>query len=102
MNLSVEILEHSTLVEVPPETSVIVELGSTGPTGSMPIVGHVYEQPTPSAVWVIEHPLPFHPTVSVWDSSGSQVHGEPLPPGPTFSPVVIRFSAAFSGTASLS
>ncbi len=81
--------------------------GPQGPPGDVSLVnaalGYRHVQMTPEAVWVIDHPLRFSPNVSVYDSTGAQVEGEVLMPADgSYSPIVLRFSAAFGGTAHLS
>lgn len=102
---SSRVISKSEAVEVSVVNDVVTVLnavsGPQGPPGPMPIVGHVYEQSSPSAVWTITHPLPFYPNVTVFDSSGSQVIGD-ITFGPQYSPFTITFSAAFSGSAYLS
>lgn len=101
MNLSVEIATQPVTVEVASPATVTVELGATGPTGLLPRVGYVHTQGTPAAVWTIDHGLPFYPNVTVVDSSGSTVVGD-ITYADTPSPIILTFSAAFSGTAYLS
>lgn len=71
--------------------------GGGGPSGDL---GVTFVQATPATVWTIDHSLTFVPNVTVVDSAGTQVEGEvELATG---NQVVIRFSAAFAGTAYLS
>jgi hypothetical protein len=75
--------------------------GPVGPSGPQGEPGgfFAYTQPLPAAVWVIAHPLPFPPNVTVVDSAGEQVEGDVAYVG---NQVHVTFSAAFSGTAYLS
>lgn len=63
-------------------------------------VFYTYEQNTPSAVWEFTHGLGYRPSVTVVDSSGSQVHGEVA--YPSVNSVAVTFRGAFSGVAHLS
>ena len=58
-----------------------------------------YNQTTPSAQWAISHTLGGYPLVSVVDSAGTQIWGDVT--YPSTSQVVVTFTAAFTGTASL-
>lgn len=58
-----------------------------------------YQQTTPSTSWAITHSLNGYPLVSVTDSSGTQIFGDVT--YPSSSEVVINFTAAFTGVASL-
>jgi hypothetical protein len=58
-----------------------------------------FAQSTPAAVWTITHPLRRMPDVTVVDSSGREVEGEVQYPDDHT--VIVRFGAAFSGTAYL-
>lgn len=58
-----------------------------------------FVQGTPAVQWVIDHGLPYPPNITVVDSGGNQVEGDPVYVGNT---VVVTFSAAFAGTAYLS
>jgi hypothetical protein len=72
--------------------------GDPGPPG--PIAGtYVHTQSVPSALWLINHGLPYTPNVTVVDSAGSQVEGDVTYVGGTVS---VGFSAAFGGVAYLS
>lgn len=73
--------------------------GPVGPAGPAQTVSYEHSQPTPSADWVISHALPFRPNVTVTDSAGSVVEGDITYPD-QFT-VRIRFSGAFSGSATL-
>lgn len=59
----------------------------------------VWEQGNPSDTWVIPHPLNKQVSVSVLDSAGTYVYGEVTLM--TNSLVIIKFTAAFSGSAVL-
>lgn len=63
-------------VEVTGPGIVVVELGSSGPSGPS-AQGHVHEQMTPAAVWTITHNLGFRPGgVLVVEYGGANVEGE--------------------------
>lgn len=59
----------------------------------------VYEQGTPSATWIINHYMGKYPSVSVIDSSGSEVEGEVT--YNNIDTLTIEFNGGFSGTATL-
>lgn len=75
--------------------------GPPGPPGSgLGDLSFIHVQGTSSAVWVINHPLTFHPNVTVVDSTGRQVEGDvDFTDADT---VTVTFTAAFAGTAYLS
>lgn len=60
---------------------------------------YVHVQDIPAAVWVMDHPLTYRPSVTLLDSSGAQVLGDV-----TYEPgrVTARFSAPFAGLAPMS
>lgn len=72
--------------------------GGTGGGGDQ-LVSFTFQQPTPSAQWVINHPLAYFPAVTIVDSTGTQVEAD-VSYGA--GQVVATFSAAFSGLAYLS
>lgn len=75
--------------------------GPAGAAGTAEGAGYRYYQSTASALWVINHPLPFRPNVTVVDSTGREIWpGEVL--YPTDATVQLSFSAAFGGEAYLS
>lgn len=59
----------------------------------------VFDQPTPSATWTINHGFGAKPTVTVTDTAGDECIGEVT--HPTLNQTVITFSAPFAGTARL-
>lgn len=59
----------------------------------------VYQQPSPSASWVITHNLGNFPSVTVIDSSGNKVFGDIS--YTDANTLTLTFSAAFTGTAYL-
>lgn len=59
----------------------------------------VFTQSVPAAVWVINHPLDKHPSVTIEDSSHRQVFGDVV--YNSVAQITVTFSAAFSGTAVL-
>lgn len=60
---------------------------------------YLYEQSTPSTIWVITHNLNKHPSVTVIDTAGTEVKGQVdyIDKNNLF----ITFNAGFSGTATL-
>lgn len=81
-------------------------VASPGTSGAVSDGAHVhpaetfpFTQSTPSAVWVIDHPLNKVPSVTVIDSAGSLVEGEVRYSG--LSQVTVTFSGGFSGKAFL-
>jgi hypothetical protein len=80
------------------------ERGPQGPQGApgnaVEAISYVHAQDAATDMWVIDHPLPFVPAVTVVDSAGTQVHGDVRYDSP--GRVVITFSSAFAGTAYLS
>lgn len=74
--------------------------GPPGPPGPTTGSAYVFNQATPSATWVITHPLAYYPSVTVVDSAGSVVEGDLKYTSATS--LTVSFSGAFSGTAYLS
>lgn len=79
------------------------ETGPQGPQGApgnaVEAISYVHAQDVAADTWVIDHPLPFTPAVTVLDSAGTQVYGDvQYAPGR----VVVTFTSAFGGTAYLS
>lgn len=75
--------------------------GDPGQEGGLVLndVFYTHIQSVASALWTITHPLSYHPTVTVVDSSGRVVEG-----GVTYlsnNTVQVEFSAGFSGIAYL-
>ena len=106
----IEVLESSTTLEIveaaEPEILEIVEAGPQGPRGLPgqpgPPGGDLstsFEQSTAQAVWTIDHELGKYPSVTVVDSAGDTVEGAVS--YPSLGRVIVRFSAAFAGTAYL-
>lgn len=80
-------------------TKVDAAPGPAGPPG--PAGGaYTHTQGTPVASWVINHPLPYRPSVTVVDSTGRQVEGDVV--YTDADTVTVGFSGAFSGVAYLS
>jgi hypothetical protein len=73
--------------------------GPPGKTGTGSDANFTFSQNSPASVWLISHPLPKNPSVSVVDTSGTQVHGTVS--YPSASQIRIEFSAPFSGKAYL-
>lgn len=73
--------------------------GPPGPPGDPGEVSAMYAQPLPAAEWIVNHSLPFLPSVTVVDSAGTVVEGgvEYISP----SSIRLTFSGAFSGVAYL-
>lgn len=63
-------------------------------------VSFIFTQGTPSAVWEIEHPLSFRPSVTIVDSAGTEILTEITHISPTL--VLSTSAGAFSGSAYLS
>lgn len=72
--------------------------GPQGPAGTGSNYTHV--QLVPASVWVITHPLPFEPNVTVVDSAGTQIEGDVNYGTP--GTVIVEFAFPFSGRAFLS
>ena len=60
---------------------------------------YTYNQTTASNIWVIEHELDRHPSVTVVDSAGTQIVGDVQYISNNL--IILTFAAAFSGTAYL-
>lgn len=77
----------------------IVEITAPGPQGASASaqIFYVHTQPTPAAVWTINHNLGGNPTAVVLDSAGTQCEGTFS--YPSINQMVITFSSAFTGTA---
>lgn len=73
--------------------------GDKGDSGTDSDKHYNHVQSIPSDVWIINHGLGKFPSVSVADSSGSEVEGEIL--YTDSNTVVVTFAAAFSGNAYL-
>lgn len=56
-----------------------------------------HEQSVASEEWAVDHNLGKYPSITVIDSSGSEVLGEVV--HVSLNSLVVRFSASFSGTA---
>lgn len=102
----VYIVENDVSVNIN-ETSVIVELGNSGPQGpkgdpglSLIEISYVHTQSVPSDTWTIDHNLNFYPGITVVDSSGNVVEGSYT--YQTQNTIITSFSGAFSGKAYLS
>lgn len=76
--------------------------GNPGPPGPRGEDGghYLHPQAEPSAQWIIPHNLGFKPNVTVLDSAGTEVEGSVSYPDDNT--VIITFSSAFSGQATLS
>lgn len=60
---------------------------------------YVHSQPSPSAEWIVEHPLGGRPSVTIVDSAATKVYGDIVYDSDT--QITISFSAPFSGFAYL-
>lgn len=85
--------------EVDPDTvnTMVEDYIEANPIG-LYVATHV--QSVPAAVWIIEHSLPFRPSVTVVDSAGTKIETEIVYDSPT--QVRSIASAGFSGMAYLS
>lgn len=70
--------------------------GPPGPAGP-PAEGYDFTQPTPSAVWVINHSLGFYPAVEAQDTNGDVVEGTVN--HQSVNALTITFDTAIAGTA---
>jgi hypothetical protein len=70
-----------------------------GPSGTG-ASSYTHSQFASASTWLITHPLPFVPSVTIVDSGGSQVYGDVKVLSP--SQIQVDFSAPFSGSAFLS
>ena len=61
---------------------------------------YTHEQAVPSDTWVIEHNMGIKPHVLIMNSAGERVYG--WEEHPTVDKCILRWDAAFSGTAYLS
>jgi len=61
---------------------------------------YTHEQAVPSDTWEIEHGMGFKPFVLIMNSAGERVYG--WEEHPTINKVILKWDAAFSGTAYLS
>jgi len=77
--------------------------GKGAPTDfNMTVLGDknfLFYQSIPSKIWTIDHPLKKKPSVTVLDSAGTEVKGHVK--YNSINQVVLTFSAAFSGEATL-
>ena len=71
----------------------------TAPGGQPRAFVFVFEQPTPSTVWVINHNFGYEPSVEVIDSTGAEV--EAAVTNPSINQTVVTFSVATAGIARL-
>ncbi|MFZ5548085.1 MAG: hypothetical protein ACOZJX_05270 [Pseudomonadota bacterium] len=106
----IEILETPAVLEIvaapAPEVIEIVDAGPQGPRGQPgppgPPGGDLsteFTQASAQAIWTIDHELGKYPSVTVVDSAGDTVEGAVS--YPSIGRVIVRFSAAFAGTAYL-
>ena len=68
--------------------------------GSGGQVAYTHVQGAPAAVWSINHPLTFRPSIAIVDSSEAEVEGDVV--YTSASVITVTFSGAFSGKAYLS
>lgn len=68
---------------------------------SRPDAHFTYIQPTPSDTWVVAHNLGKHPSVTVYDSAGTEVVGTVVRDENNLNELTIIFTSAFSGRAYL-
>lgn len=90
--------DWATMTEV--QDAIVAYYESLPPAVSPAALSYTFTQPVPLATWVINHPLPYSPNVTITDSAGTVVATEIV----YVSPTVIHSIAAgaFSGTARLS
>lgn len=89
-------------------TSIVVEVGITGPQGPSGADGlgqpsdisHIHDQAVASDQWTIVHNLVFYPSITVVDSSGNVIEGSYNYQDENT--IIASFSGAFSGKAYLS
>ena len=74
--------------------------GPPGTPGSAMDASYAHHQMIPAAVWVITHPLPYVPNITIVNSAGEEVEGDVTYNSGTT--ITVSFSGAFSGTAYLS
>ncbi|MDP3848630.1 MAG: hypothetical protein Q8R10_19600 [Pseudomonas sp.] len=60
------------VVEPQQAPAVLVAVGEQGPAGAS-AAAYQHDQPSPMAVWVINHNLGYRPTVSVYTVGGVQM-----------------------------
>lgn len=100
-------LHTTTIIEVErvtPSDITEVVVGIPGPAGQKGERGlpgasgshFTFVQSTPDTEWIVDHSLETFPSVTVVNSSGETVEGDVT--YESNSRVVVRFSAAFSGT----
>lgn len=89
------------------QVNSILEVASPGPQGTQGPQGpagaafqYVFNQPSPTSTWTINHNLNGYPNVTVVDSAGDVCYGNVQ--YVSSNQVVVVFSAAFSGSAYLS
>lgn len=97
-------MTDTVVVVVSPEAVVSVPQavgipGPPGPPGSGGDANATWTQSSASAVWAITHALGKFPSVTLVDSSGSEVEGEIQYDSP--SQITVTFSAALAGIAYL-
>lgn len=103
---------ESTITQKPRDTTVVYagrpgQAGPEGPQGdpgpagpAAPGASYIHTQAIPSNVWSIHHGLGMFPNVTVIDSAGTEVEGDP--DYIDANNVVMTFSAAFGGVAYVS
>lgn len=87
------------VIQVSNTVAQVVEAGPQGPRGAPGVSGasYVHDQGVPDTNWAIQHNLGRFPSVTVVDSTGSEVEGDT-----NFidaNAIQITFSAAFAGKA---
>ena len=74
--------------------------GPPGTPGSAMDASYTHHQAIAAAVWVITHPLPYIPNITIVTSAGEEVDGDIAYGSGTT--ITVSFSGAFSGIAYLS
>jgi hypothetical protein len=91
--------DYADLINTPQNTSNFVNDGSGGGypyvTEEQLLLSFTFEQSTPLATWVVNHPLNRMPATSIVDSSGSLVFGKVT--YVNLSTLIIDFNSPFSG-----
>lgn len=97
-DIDVEVTD-SPVIDVSVEETVVAALtvaGPAGPPGPAAVLGHVHEQVSPSANWIVSHSLGRYPLSSELTVSGEVVHADITYPD-VFT-AVVTFAAPQVGT----
>lgn len=91
-------LDEPTVIEVEVGLGIPVE-GIQGPPGTSGDANFTFSPIGPQATWVIVHGLNKYPSVTTFDSAGSEIKGAVH--YDSLNQVTVSFAGGFSGTATL-